>query len=91
MAITTKSNVIISSTDGDTFVGPALIEQIIVKGGSATSTMTLKIGSVVVFDSGNVAANTSNAFQDVCIRVLGGQTATINLTGTSAKVFLYLK
>lgn len=90
MAVTTANRVIISSTNGDTFSGPQKITAIKLMGGSGASTASITNGnSVVIWQDGCAASVSTNTYFEECWQ-LSNDTYTIGLTGTGAKLYIYL-
>ena len=91
MAVTRKNNVIVSATNGDTVTGPLSIESIKVVAGGATASCQLSVGGVTIYDSGNISTNLASIADEAEIYISGGDTLTVALSGTGAKVYLYLE
>lgn len=81
----------VSATDGDTFTGPCHIRAVKLLAGSDSATATLKVGSSIIWASGVVATTLTSPLDEVGIQVGSGDTITVNTTGTTPKVYIYLK
>jgi hypothetical protein len=86
MAITAQYSNVIVLADADTFTGPMVIRSARVVGASSTADLTtdetVKILDIVEAD---------HTCSELDIRIASGTTITANLTGTGAKLYLYLK
>jgi hypothetical protein len=79
------------SSAADTIPGPKWIRAVKVNGGSGTSTATITMDAIVIYNSGNVTAATSTALDEIEVYIPSGKNATIALTGTGATITMYLK
>lgn len=89
MAISQVSNVLVSSTTGDTFNALHIHAVKVVAGGSA-GRVTLAASGVTFFDSGSVAANTAPYADEIDVSLSQGQTITITITG-GATAYIYTR
>lgn len=91
MALATSANNVLIFADTNTFVGPLKIRTAVLVGGSGTSTASIANGaSVKILDLGSIAASTTVHLTDLEISIRGGETITATLTGTGAKLYLYV-
>lgn len=91
MAVTSKANVRVVGASGDTIAGPLNIQSLRLVAGADASRATIAVGGVTIYDSGSVAAAGASVPEEHEIRIGGGLTATITMTGTTPKLYIYLK
>lgn len=89
MAVSRTSNVITTSTSGDTVVGPLRIKSIKVNAGATAGAATIAMNAITVYNSGTVAINTATYADEIDLMIPSGTTATITLAAT-VSIALYL-
>jgi hypothetical protein len=87
MAVTQQANVIRPGADQDVVAGPVRICGIKTVAGGTACTFSLTVGSVVVWEHSQ--ATVTDSFEHVHIHAGGGESLTLGMSGTGAKIFLY--